>query len=319
MLALVYDGQQAAIREDYPAPQAPAGHALIGVRMAGICRTDLEILKGYMNFRGVMGHEFVGTVLQGPAKWKGKRVVAEINCACGRCDLCRRGLSNHCRDRTVMGIQGRDGCFSQQLVIPARNLHEVPAGVSDEQAVMVEPLAAAIQVIKQVQVNRTDHVVVLGDGKLGQLVARALKGHTTKLLLVGKHQAKLEAAEKQGIQTVRVEEFLTRGLADIVVEATGRPEGLELAMRTIRPRGTIVLKSTIAATSGMNLAPLVVNEVTVVGSRCGPFGDALRALANRQVDVDALVSQVFPLREGLAALEAAGRSENLKILLDMRR
>jgi threonine dehydrogenase-like Zn-dependent dehydrogenase len=318
MLALVYDGKQALMRGDYPQPSAPAGQALIGVRMAGVCRTDLEILKGYMNFSGVLGHEFVGTVLQGPARWKGKRIVAEINCVCGRCDLCVRGLSNHCRNRTVVGIDGRDGCFAQQIVLPARNLHEVPPSVSDEQAVMVEPLAAAMQIVKQVRVNRTDNVVVLGDGKLGQLVARALKGHTTKLLLVGKHAAKLEAAEKQGIQTVLADEFLTRGLADIVVEATGRAEGLELAMRTVRPRGTIVLKSTIAAQAGMNLAPLVVNEVTVVGSRCGPFGDAIRALASRQVDVDALVSAVFPLRQGLAALEAAGRSENIKVLLDMR-
>ena len=175
-----------------------------------------------------------------------------------------------------------------------------------------------MQIVKQVLVDRTDHVVVLGDGKLGQLAARALKGRAGKLLLVGKHAAKMEAAEKQGIQTVPVGEFLNQGLADIVVEATGRAEGFELAMRAVRPRGTIVLKSTIAATSGMNLAPLVINEITVVGSRCGPFSEALRALSSRQVDVDALVSRVFPLRQGLEALEAAGHSENIKVLLDMR-
>jgi threonine dehydrogenase-like Zn-dependent dehydrogenase len=317
MLALVFDGQP-AMRENYPKPAVGAGQALISVRMAGICRTDLEILKGYMSFRGVMGHEFVGTVIAGPAKWKGKRVVSEINCICGRCDLCVRGLSNHCRDRKVIGIAGHDGAFAQYIVVPARNLHEVPANVTDEQAVMVEPLAAALQILKQIQVNRSDQVVVLGDGRLGQLVARAMKGKAGKLLLVGKHAAKMEAAEKQGIQTVRADQFYTQGLADIVVEATGQAAGFELAMKTVRPRGTIVLKSTIAAQSGMNLAPLVINEVTVVGSRCGPFNDALRALSGQQVEVDSLITATFPLRQGLEALQAAAEADKMKILLDMR-
>ncbi len=203
-------------------------------------------------------------------------------------------------------------------MLPSRNLHEVPPTVTDEQAVFVEPLAAAMQILKQVRIDRTDEVVVLGDGRLGQLVARAIKSRAGRLLLVGKHAHKLEAAEKQGIQTAPVEQFLTRGRADVVVEATGRAEGLDLAMRTVRPRGTIVLKSTIAASEGMNLAPLVINEVTVVGSRCGPFNEAIRALASRQVDVEALISRVLPLAQGLAALEEAAQSRNIKVLLDMR-
>lgn len=317
MLALVFDGS-ASLRKDYPAPSPRAGEAVVAVRMAGVCRTDLEIVKGYMGFRGVMGHEFVGTVVSGPAQWQGKRVVSEINCVCGQCDMCKRGLSGHCLDRTVIGISGHDGAMAQQIAVPVRNLHEVPANISDEEAVFAEPLAAAFQIVKQVRLGLSDKVVVLGDGRLGQLVARVLKGPVPQLLLVGKHAAKLEAAEKQGIATKLLEEFVPRGQADVVVEATGSVGGLELAMRTVRPRGTIVLKSTIAAEGGMNLAPLVVNEVTVIGSRCGPFPDALRALARGEVDVSTLISQILPLSRGPEALEAAADGRNLKVLIDMR-
>jgi len=317
MLALVFDGKP-ILRTDYPAPKAARDEALVAVRMAGICATDLEILKGYMGFRGVMGHEFVGRVVDGPGNWKDKRVVAEINCVCGRCDLCRRGLSDHCRRRTVLGIAGRDGVFAEMVALPAANLHEVPDALSDEQAVFVEPLAAAWQIVRQIKFSPSDDVVVLGDGRLGQLIVRVLKPLPRRCVMVGRHPAKLEAAEKQGIETVLADDFVPAGKADVVIDATGSASGFELAMRAVRPRGVIVLKSTFAAAAGLSLAPLVVNEVTVIGSRCGPFGDAIRSLAAGEVDVSALISKVFPLRQALAALEAAGSGDNLKVLIDVR-
>ena len=317
MLAMVFDGKP-LLREDFPEPKPKAGEAIVAVRLAGICRTDLEILKGYMGFRGVMGHEFVGVVVKGPRSLAGKRVVAEINCVCGRCDMCRSGLANHCRRRTVLGIEGRDGVFAERVAVPARNLHEVPAAVDDVSAVFVEPLAAAFQIARQIRLSRNDNVVVLGDGRLGQLVARVLKMRVSRLLLVGHHETKLEAAEKQGIQTVLADGFVPEARADVVIDATGAASGLELAMRTIRPRGTIVLKSTFAAAGGVNLAPLVINEITVVGSRCGPFSTAMKALAAGDVDVSALVSRRFPLRDCSAALDAAADPGTIKVLIDMQ-
>ncbi|HOD84759.1 MAG: 2-deoxy-scyllo-inosamine dehydrogenase [Planctomycetes bacterium ADurb.Bin126] len=319
MLALTYDGKKAALRRKYADPQIARGQALVAVHVAGVCKTDLEILKGYMGFTGVLGHEFVGHVVEGPAAWKGKRVVGEINCPCGRCGLCRSGLSNHCPNRTVLGIDRHDGAFAQYLVLPTANLHEVPASLEDDQAVFAEPLAAACQITRQVRVCPRDSVVVLGDGRLGQLAARVLKLKTRKLLLVGRHAAKLEAAEKASIQTATDKDFVPARKADIVVDATGSASGFELAMRTVRPRGTIVLKSTIAAKSGMNLAPLVVDEITVVGSRCGPFGEALKLLATGQVDVTALLSRTLPLDRGLEALEAARSSNAMKVLIEVAR
>jgi threonine dehydrogenase-like Zn-dependent dehydrogenase len=318
MLAVEFDGR-ATVRTDYPRPKPGRDEVLVEVRKAGVCSTDLEVLNGYMSFRGVMGHEFVGTVVSGSRQWKRKRVVAEINCVCGRCDMCRSGLANHCRRRTVIGIDGRDGCFAEFIAVPARNLHEVPDAVRDEEAVFVEPLAAAFQVVRQVPLDAKDKVVVLGDGRLAQLVARVLKARLKRMLLVGKHPAKLEAAEKQGIQALRVEEFVPAADADVVVEATGRPSGLDLAMRTVRPRGKIVLKSTFAEAEGLNLAPLVIHEITVVGSRCGPFPDALRALASGDVDVSALLSAEFALRDAPAAFDAAARGDHIKVLFDVQR
>ena len=270
-----------------------------------------------MDFRGVMGHEFVGVVEAGPSQWIHKRVVGEINCVCSRCDMCRSGLSNHCRKRTVLGLDGRDGAFADYVAVPPRNLHQIPAGVTDLQAVFTEPLAAALQVLRQVKLDAAEKVIVLGDGRLGQLVARAIKSRAGRPILVGKHRPKLEAAEKQGVQTVALGEFAPAADADVVVDATGSPAGLELAMRAVRPRGTIVLKSTYAGDKGANLTPLVIDEVTVVGSRCGPFPDALKALAEKEVDISALVSRRFPLSRGLDALEAAGDSDAIKVIIEV--
>ena len=217
----------------------------------------------------------------------------------------------------MIGIDGRDGAFAEFMALPAANLHEVPQSVRDEEAVFVEPLAAAFQIVRQVQFDPRQNVIILGDGRLGQLVARVLKLRVDRPVLVGKHPAKLEAAEKQGIQTVSVEDFTPAGQADVVIDATGTASGLQMAVKTVKPRGTIVLKSTFAADAGLSLAPLVINEVTVVGSRCGPFGEALGALSRREVDVSALISKRFPLREGLAALDAAMAPANIKVLIDV--
>lgn len=320
MLAILFDGRSASLQTDYPLPAAGENRALVRVHLAGVCKTDLEVLKGYMGFRGVMGHEFVGTVVQGPSQWLHRRVVAEINCPCGECDFCRRGLGNHCANRSVLGIDKHDGVFAEYVAVPAANLHAVADNVSDEQAVWVEPLAAAFQITRQVPVKPSDRAVVLGDGRLGQLAARVLRNRLRDLTLVGKHPWKLELAEKQGIRTVAFEQCpaKTPDRADLVVDATGSPSGFELAMRLVRPRGTIVLKSTFAADSGLNLAPLVINEVTVVGSRCGPFDAALAALAAGEVNVTDLPVRRFPLAEGLSALAAAQDPRNLKVIVDCR-
>ncbi|MGB2819656.1 MAG: alcohol dehydrogenase catalytic domain-containing protein [Phycisphaerae bacterium] len=318
MLAICFDGK-VVVRRDYPRPSPARSDVLVEVRKAGICATDLEVAKGYMSFRGVMGHEFIGTVVAGSRQWKGKRVVAEINCVCRRCDMCRSGLSNHCRNRTVLGISGRDGCFAEYLTVPARNLHEVPDAISDDEAVFIEPVASALQLVRQVKLAGAQQVVVLGDGRLAQLIVRVLKGRVKRTVMVGRHAAKLEAAEKQGIQAVAEEDFVPSASVAFVVDATGSPSGFDLAMRTVRPRGTIVLKSTFAAVAGLNLTPLVINEVTLVGSRCGPFPDAIAALAAGKVDVSALISAEFDLPDALAALEAAGRGDKLKVLLNVRR
>jgi len=316
MLALTFDGRL-RVRDDYDDVRPGAGEVVVGVRLGGICRTDLEIAKGYMDFTGVLGHEFVGVVQAGPARWVGKRVVAEINCPCGSCELCGAGLGNHCRSRTVIGIAGRDGAFAERLALPEANLHEVPPELTDEQAVFVEPLAAAIQVTRQVELGPARDVVVLGAGRLGQLVARVLAATGADPLLVDGNGGKLALAGAKGLRTAPLDEYAGAGRADVVVDATGCAAGFDLAMRAVAPRGTIVLKSTFAADAGMNLAPLVINEVTVVGSRCGPFDEALDVLARRAVDVSDLISARFPLRRGARALAAAAEGESLKVLIDV--
>jgi len=313
MLALVFDGA-CRLRADWPEPKPGPGEALVAVRLAGVCRTDLEIVKGYLGFRGVLGHEFVGTVLEGPPAWAGKRVVGEINAPCGRCDLCGRGLTTHCRNRTVLGIAGRDGVFAERVALPVASLHAVPDAVPDRDAVFVEPLAAAFQVPRQVPFASGDEVVIFGDGRLAQLVARVLCTLPVRILLVGKHDGKLRLAERF-VPVARLDDWRPAARADIVVDCTGRPEGFELAMRAVRPRGTIVLKSTFAAEGGMNLAPLVIHEVTVVGSRCGPFPEALAALERRTVQVADLVSATYPLARAEEAMAAAADGRSVKVLI----
>ncbi len=314
MLALVFDGKL-ALRKNHPDPAPPKGEALIRVRSAGICNTDLEITRGYSGFSGVLGHEFVGQVISGSRRWEGKRVVGEINCVCGRCDLCRGGMSNHCRHRTVLGISGRNGCFAELTALPERNLHELPPAVGDEEAVFVEPLAAAFQIIKQVPIEPRMRVAVLGSGRLGLLAAQVLATTGCRLVVIGRNETTLGFCEKKGIQTTLVNELVPKKDHDVVVECTGNPAGLELAMQIVRPRGTIVLKSTYAAGSQVRLAPLVVDEVTVLGSRCGPFPEAIGALARRQIDVSSMISRSLPLTRGVEAMHLAAEPQMIKVLL----
>jgi threonine dehydrogenase-like Zn-dependent dehydrogenase len=319
MRGLIFDGDRPILRDDLPMPTPRPGDALVRVIRAGICKTDLEILRGYMGFTGVMGHEFVGVVEQGPTDWNAKRVVGEINFACGRCEFCRTGLGNHCPHRSVMGIQNQDGCFAEYLAIPVRNLHEVPAEISDDQAVFVEPLAAACRIPAQLDLPADgDRALVLGDGRLGLLCAMVLREHLQDALLVGRHPDKLRHAASRGIATALETEVRLDKTWPIVVDATGSPAGLTAAMQAIRPCGTIVLKSTVAAETGMNFAPIVIDEVRVLGSRCGPFEDALRLLHAGRMDPTDLITARYPLDQGVEALETAGRSDQCKVVLDVQ-
>lgn len=299
---------------DYGDPSPGNGEALVRVHTAGICATDLQITRGYMGFRGVLGHEMVGTVLQGSSSWLNKRVVSEINCVCRSCDMCLSGLSNHCRNRTVMGIAGRDGCFADFVAVPERNLHELQDTISDEEAVFVEPLAAAYQVLVQVPIDGKMNVSVIGSGRLGILVAQVLATTGCRLTVVGRNPATLLLCEKKGIQGIHVNELLRRRDRDVVVECSGSPNGLALACEIVRPRGTIVLKSTYAGRSEVDLSPLVVDEVVVIGSRCGPFPQAVNALARKAVDVRSLISRTFTLENATEAFEEAANPENVKVL-----
>jgi threonine dehydrogenase-like Zn-dependent dehydrogenase len=322
MKGIVFDGKNISLRNDLPTPVPARDEVLVKVHLAGICRTDLEITEGYMDFTGVMGHEFVGSVAEGPKPWLKKRVVAEINNPCGQCEYCKAGLGNHCPHRTVMGIAGRDGCFAEYLTVPAGNLHAVPDGVPDESAVFTEPLAAALQIPEQIDLHEhcpEGEALVLGDGRLGLLAAMVMRIELHNVLLVGKHENKLQLAAGSEVRTQTVEAYQPEKKFPLVVEATGSPEGFVLAMQSVRPRGTIVLKSTFAAESGMNLAPVVVDEVTVIGSRCGPFDKALKTLFVGRIEPARLISKRFSLEDGPAALEAAKDSSNVKVILDAHR
>ena len=314
MQALVWDGRELRLDTAYATPQADDATALVRVHLAGICATDLQIFRGYMGFQGVPGHEFVGEVCAGPATLLGQRVVGEINFACGRCPVCAQGLGRHCPTRRVMEILHADGSFAEYVSVPVSNLHPVPASVADEAAVFTEPLAAAFEILEQVHVQSSTDVVVLGDGKLGLLCAQVLHSTGARVCVVGKHPHKLSLLHQCGIPTAVLTDWQPRP-ADVVVEATGSTTGLQLAMTILRPRGTLVLKSTVATAHALSLAPLVINEITVIGSRCGRFPPALQALVHHRVAVTPLIDTIYPLAEGLAAVAHASRPGTLKILL----
>lgn len=317
MQALYFDGSRITL-SDRPEPAPAADSALVRMRWAGICNTDLEIARGYMGFRGILGHEGVGEVVDGPADWLGRRVVAEINFACGACPSCRDGLGRHCPTRRVMGIQGADGTFAEQVRVPVRNLHAVPDGVPDEHAVFTEPLAAAYEILEQVGDVAGLAAIVLGDGKLGLLVAQVLAAAGARVRAVGRHAGSLAILARRGIETVEASRFRpgAPARADLVVEATGSADALAIAAASVRPRGTLVLKTTVAAYPSLDLAPIVIDEITLLGSRCGPFEPALAALASGAVDVAPLIEERFALADGVAAAERAARRGARKVLID---
>ncbi|HXR09832.1 MAG TPA: alcohol dehydrogenase catalytic domain-containing protein [Candidatus Acidoferrales bacterium] len=316
-----------------PLPRLRPGWALIQVRLAGICNTDVEILRGYHHFRGTPGHEFVGEVVQFAGvsaktqkRWLGKRVAGEINVACSAhdykpvCAFCRRGLKTHCTRRTVLGIVAHDGAFAEYLALPLENLHVVPKNVSDAKAVFIEPLAAACQILAQLNIREFPTAAVLGDGKLAQLIALVLQAARTRVVLYGKHASKLAYARKAGIATkkVRGDASDLRRVNEIyrlVVEATGSPSGLMLAQHMTEPRGTLLLKSTFHGAAPVETWPIVVKEITVVGSRCGPFAKAIALLRSGKVDPTRLISRTFPLKDAPKAIAYAQRRGVLKVLL----
>lgn len=314
MRALVLD-QSVRLLTNQPPPVAAPGEVLVRVTRAGICETDLQLIKGYMGFRGVLGHEFVGVAETGP--YAGRRVVAEINCACRRCPTCLAGFATHCPNRTVLGILNHDGAFADLIAVPQLNLHLVPDSVPDDVAVFTEPVAAAFQIPVQVAVRRTDRVIVLGDGRLGNLCAQVLATLSEAVTVVGKHPEKLALFAAMGIATELLSDAPAERAADLVVDCTGSKTGLPTALRMVRPRGTVVLKTTVAGEQTMAWAPLVIDEVTLVGSRCGPFDRALAALERGEVDVRSLVSDRFTLTDGVRALSRAQEHGVLKVLLDV--
>ena len=303
------------VRDDLPTPTPASGEVLVRVVRAGVCETDLQLIKGYMGFRGVLGHEFVGVAESGPMS--GRRVVGEINCACWECETCRKGFNTHCPNRTVLGILGHDGAFADLIAVPQRNLHLVPDSVPDDVAVFTEPVAAAFEIPAQVTVRPDDRVIVLGDGRLGNLCAQVLARLSRRVLVVGKHEEKLALLLSMGIDAARLSDPLDERSADIVVDCTGSESGLPTALKLVRPRGTIVLKTTVAGMQTMAWAPFVIDEVTLVGSRCGPFGQALAALDRGLVQVQPLISDRFPLARGIDALARAQTKPVLKVLLDV--
>ncbi|MBI4543308.1 MAG: alcohol dehydrogenase catalytic domain-containing protein [Gemmatimonadetes bacterium] len=315
MRAVWLEDRRLGLRSDVPVPEAP-GEALVRVFLAGICNTDLELVRGYYPYRGVPGHEFVGVVERGPEGFVGRRVVGEINAVCGACPACRAGRRTHCERRTVLGIVGRNGAFAEYLMLPAENLHEVPDGVSTDAAVFTEPLAAALNIQEQVSMRAGDRVLLVGDGKLGQLIARTLALTGCDLLVVGRHPGKLALLGELGIGTGSAESVPPASF-DVAVECTGGPEGFRIACAALRPKGTLVMKSTYAGALTLDASAVVVNELVLVGSRCGSFPPALRLLAEGRVRPEPLIHARYPLGEGVAAFEHAARPGVLKVLVEV--
>lgn len=315
MLAVHLEKGHVELR-DQPRPHRPEGYALIRLLCGGICNTDLELQRGYYGFAGTPGHEFVGEVIEADSPaWLGRRVVGEINLGCAACEWCRRGLGRHCPRRTVLGIAGHPGAFSEYLTLPQRNLHLLPDALPTERAVFVEPLAAACEILDQVPLPCSAEIAVLGDGKLGLLIALVLNAYGHRVHQFGRHRGKLAIARRAGVTTEVPSGKLPEMAYDWVVDATGSPEGLRQAVRIARPRGTVILKSTIHGLVGVDTAPVIVNEITLVGSRCGRFEPALDLLSRNLIPVEEMISERLPLSAAPRAFERAARKSVLKVLL----
>ncbi len=321
MKAVVFNDKDGLrLDTNYPKPVPQKGEALIKVSLAGICNTDFEITKGYMGYNGILGHEFVGVVEEVNSDDKsllGKRVVAEISYGCNdpECEWCAQKNYRHCPSRHTLGIVDKDGCFAEYLTMPLNVLFEVPENVSDEQAVFVEPLAAACEITEQLHIKPIDKVVVLGDGKLGLTTALTLHAQGFDVTLIGKHQNKLDIAKNQKVKTQLLQELKVENNFDVVVEATGSVSGFETSLALVKPRGVLVLKSTIATGKELNLAPIVINEITVLGSRCGQFPPALRLLENDRIDFKPFISGVYNIDDAIEGFEANKSKETLKVLI----
>jgi threonine dehydrogenase-like Zn-dependent dehydrogenase len=315
MRALWLENRQLVFRDDVPMPSPARGEALVRVLTAGICNTDIELTRGYYPYAGIPGHEFAGVVEEGPAELRDRRVVGEINAVCGDCEACRNGRPTHCENRTVLGIAGRNGAFAEYLTLPIANLHVVPDDLPTERAVFTEPLAAALEIREQVEVQPSDRVLVIGDGKLGQLVARSLALTGCRLTVAGRHREKRQLLERHGIPTTDADDITPRSF-DITVECSGAASGFALARTALRPRGTLVMKSTYAGELTVNASSLVVDEITLIGSRCGPFAPALQLLADRKIDPTDLIHARYPLSDVIAAFDRAQRAGVLKVLVE---
>jgi len=313
MRALWLETQTLTVREDLPTPTPPPGETLVRVLMAGICNTDIELTRGYYPYAGIPGHEFVG-IVEGAGPLAGKRVVGEINAVCGHCEACRGARPTHCEHRDVLGIIRRNGAFAEYLTLPTANLHVVPDDVDSERAVFTEPLAAALEIQEQIAIRDADRVLVVGDGKLGQLIARTIALTGCRLTVAGRHRAKLDLLENAGIATIDGETIAPRSF-DIAIECSGSSQGFALARKAVRPRGTIVMKSTYAGDLTFNASSLVVDEITLVGSRCGPFAPALQLLSERKVDPTPLVHAHYALNDAIAAFEHAQKAGVMKVLV----
>ncbi len=312
MQALVFDGEL-GLREVEP-PRLVQGEAIIQPRLVGICATDLHLTRGYKDFHGILGHEFVGTVVACEDRdWVGRRVVGEINAACRSCPTCARGDVAHCPRRTTLGINQRDGVLAEQFALPVANLYSVPDNISDDAAVFTEPLAAALEIVEQTHIRPTDCVAVIGDGKLGLLVAQVLRLTGCTLQVIGRHPERWDLLDRQGIAVTSEANRLPQRVWDVVVDCTGSAQGFEAARRLVRPRGRLVLKSTFHGTLAMDAASLVVDEVQLIGSRCGPFGAALRLLERDLIETAPLVQDTYPLAE--AELAFAVAQGTLKVLV----
>jgi len=316
MKAIWLEDKQIELRENLPVPAPKSGEALVKVLKAGICNTDLELVKGYYPYRGIIGHEFVGVVEQGSQQLKNQRVVGEINASCGNCDYCLGGIKTHCPNRTVLGIVNRHGAFAQYLTLPIENLHIVPSNVKTEVATFTEPIAAALQIQQQISITPKTKVLVVGDGKLGLLVAQTLSLRGCDLQVIGRHQDKLDLLKELGINT-NLEAIAIERKFDVAIECTGNSAGFELARFALKPRGTLILKSTYAGKLKLDASALVVDEITVLGSRCGPFDLALQLLAENRLNIEPMISGSYELSDGLSAFSHAQRRGTLKILLDV--
>ena len=320
MKAVVFDKELKLVK-DYEKPTPKKGEALIRVTLAGICNTDYEITKGYMGYKGILGHEAVGIVEDVNSEDKsliGKRVVSEISYGCKEpdCPYCAQKLYRHCPNRHTLGIWRKDGCFAEYFTMPVEVLFEVPDNVPDEQAVFVEPLAAACEITEQLHIKPFEKVIVLGDGKLGLITALTLNAQNIDVTLVGKHQNKLDIAKAQGVKTSLLQDFPIEKKYDVVVEATGSVSGFETSIALTKPRGVLILKSTVATGKEFNLAPIVIDEITVLGSRCGQFGPALRLLKSGKIDFTPLISARYKADDAIEAFEKNKERETLKVLLE---